>query len=92
MDIAVIAAFGLGGVGWSLVGFLKGWSRRREDFDLKKFGKTILYGLLIGIAAGYSGVEYEAVSPELVGFATIGSQKVIDILWAAYKGPSKITK
>ena len=79
----------IGGLGWSLIGTAKEMTKKeREDFDAKKFVKSIILGAIIGGVLGAQGNVVEIATIEEFTTASFLYtpivaivDKVIGIIW-----------
>jgi hypothetical protein len=84
MNIYAIGFGAVGGVGWSIMRYYREHQKDPKlAFDIKKFVKTLGEGVIVGLIAGYSGIEFDAVtSMGIYGTLTGGLDTLINIIWS----------
>jgi len=90
----------LGGLGWGIVGAIKNYSNdKSEEFEIKKFTKTVLLGAIVGAYIGYTGDTFsdnlaESVLPGIMSMTPLMAvvDKVVGIIYNGIKKLKAKTK
>ena len=82
----------LAGVGYAITGFFKAKAKNKEDFDYKKFAKTVALGAILGAVNYYLGLGMTGDDIAFLALAgeTAVIEHVIKAIFAKISGGSSV--
>jgi len=91
MDISAMFLAALAGALYGGLFYLKAQQDSGEDFDISKFGATVLLAAIIGFAMGVAGMPVTQVNVEVqigayVGYVVI-LETVLKLIWRRLYSP-----